>query len=147
MLELERLLERSRSCAGEAAAAERGIALRRRDDAGGSVWCAQADAERVLDVLLENALAYAPGGSTVTLAAAPGRIEVLDRGPGLSEDDERTIFERFHRGSAGRGGAPGSGLGPADRARAGPRLGRRGDPREPARAAAPSRRSLPEAPA
>ena len=62
-------------------------------------------------MLLENALAYAPGGLAVTIARGPGRIEVRDRGPGLTEEDERAIFERFHRGSAGRGGPPGSGLG------------------------------------
>ena len=93
------------------AAGERGIELERRDGTAGSVRCSRADAERILDVLFGNALAYAPPGSTVTIASAPGRVEIRDRGPGLTEDDERTIFERFHRGSAARGGSPGSGLG------------------------------------
>ncbi len=47
----------------------------------------------------------------MTLASAPGRIEVRDRGPGLAAEDGESIFERFHRGSAGRAGPPGSGLG------------------------------------
>lgn len=47
----------------------------------------------------------------MTLASAPGRIEVRDRGPGLSEQEGESVFERFHRGSAGLGGPPGSGLG------------------------------------
>ena len=34
-----------------------------------------------------------------------------DRGPGLADADGESIFERFHRGSAGRGGPSGSGLG------------------------------------
>jgi signal transduction histidine kinase len=38
-------------------------------------------------------------------------VQVSDRGPGLSEQDDDAIFERFHRGSAGRAGPPGSGLG------------------------------------
>jgi signal transduction histidine kinase len=94
-----------------AAAAEREIALQRGQAQGGEVWCAAADADRALDVLMENALRYAPPGSPVTLASAPGRIEVCDRGPGLSAQDAETIFERFHRGSAGANGPPGSGLG------------------------------------
>ncbi len=38
-------------------------------------------------------------------------MQVLDGGPGLSDEDLGTIFERFHRGSAARAGAPGTGLG------------------------------------
>ncbi len=94
-----------------AAAAEREIALESGELLGGEVWCAKADADRALDVLVENALCYAPPGSRVTLGSAPGRIEVSDRGPGLAADDGESIFERFHRGSAGRSGPPGSGLG------------------------------------
>jgi two-component system, OmpR family, sensor kinase len=95
----------------QAAAGEQQIALERGSLRGGAVWCAEADVDRALDVLVENALRYAPRGSDVTLAGAPGRIDVRDRGPGLSAQDAEAIFERFHRGSAGRGGPPGSGLG------------------------------------
>ena len=103
----------------QATAAERGIALEREGPDGSDavhpgeayVWCAAADADRALDVLLENALSDAPRGSRVTVASAPGRIEVRDRGPGLTVADEEAIFERFHRGTAGRAGPPGSGLG------------------------------------
>ena len=38
--------------------------------------------------------------TVVTLASAPGRIEVRDRGPGLAAEDGESIFERFHRGSS-----------------------------------------------
>ena len=34
-----------------------------------------------------------------------------DRGPGIGGDEGEAIFERFHRGSAGRRGPAGSGLG------------------------------------
>lgn len=95
----------------QAAAGERKIALDRGSLQGGAVWCAEADVDRALDVLVENALRYAPQGSNVTLAGAPGRIEVCDCGPGLSAQDAEAVFERFHRGSAGRSGPPGSGLG------------------------------------
>jgi signal transduction histidine kinase len=74
-------------------------------------WCARADLDRSLDALLENALTYAPAGSTVTVAAAPGRIEVEDEGPGLAAGEEEAVFERFSRGSAGQHGAKGTGLG------------------------------------
>ncbi len=103
---IERALARWR-----AAALEHGIALEHGELAGGTVWCAAADADRALDVLIENALHYSPRGSPVTLASAPGQIEVRDRGPGLASDDAKLIFERFHRGSAGRAGPAGSGLG------------------------------------
>jgi two-component system, OmpR family, sensor kinase len=94
-----------------AGAAERGIALEVGELDGGAGWCAAADADRVLDVLIENAVRYAPPGSQITLAGAPGAIEVRDRGPGLGPEDDESIFERFHRGSAGRAGPSGSGLG------------------------------------
>ena len=77
----------------------------------GAVLCARPDAERILDALLENAIAYTPQGSTVTVDTVPGGVTVRDHGPGLTGDDAATVFERFHRGSAGRAGAPGSGLG------------------------------------
>ena len=94
-----------------AAASEHGVALERGELDGGSVWCAAADADRALDVLLENALHYSPRGARVTIAAVAGRIDVLDRGPGLADDEADAVFERFHRGSAGRAGPSGSGLG------------------------------------
>ena len=94
-----------------ATAAERGIDLVCGHAGGGTVWAARADAERALDALIENALAYSPIDSTVEVVSAPGRIEVSDRGPGLAADEHAAVFERFHRGRAGLSGAPGSGLG------------------------------------
>ncbi|HLM85767.1 MAG TPA: HAMP domain-containing sensor histidine kinase [Solirubrobacteraceae bacterium] len=102
---VERALSRWRS-----AAAKREIELEAQERNEGEAWCASVDADRALDVLVENAVRYAPRGSRVTLSSAPGRIEVRDRGPGLAPGEEDSIFERFHRGSAGVG-TPGSGLG------------------------------------
>jgi signal transduction histidine kinase len=93
------------------AAAERAQHVNAEAVAAGSAWCAPADLDRVLDVLVENALRYAPAGSAVVLAAGPDRIEVLDDGPGPAPGEEEAVFERFHRGRAGRGGPPGTGLG------------------------------------
>jgi two-component system, OmpR family, sensor kinase len=74
-------------------------------------WCARQDLDRSIDALLENAVRYSPLGSTVAIEVAPGRIEILDRGPGLAAGEEEAIFERFSRGSAGRAGSTGTGLG------------------------------------
>jgi len=109
-LELRAVTERALA-RWQATAAELEIALDSGELHSGAVWYVEADADRALDVLLENALRYSPRGSHVTLASAPGRIEVRDRGPGLTAEDGESIFERFHRGSAGLGGPPGSGLG------------------------------------
>jgi signal transduction histidine kinase len=96
----------------EKTANEAGVSLthKRIGDAG-SCQFAHSDFDRVLDSLIENAIRYAPSGSEVQIATEPGRIEVLDRGPGLEPGEEEAVFERFHRGRAGRQGAPGSGLG------------------------------------
>jgi len=94
------------------AAADRGIALEVvAGGQGAKGWCAVPDLERSLDSLVENALTYSPAGTTVKLEAAPGRIAVLDEGPGLSPGEEEAVFERFSRGSAGRRGTKGTGLG------------------------------------
>ena len=78
---------------------------------GAPAYCPQADLDRVLDALIENALRY--GGGDITVVARPGGVEVLDRGPGLPVDELEAVFERFHRGRAGRAPArrgPASGL-------------------------------------
>lgn len=95
-----------------ATAAQRGVGLEvGRDGDGATGWIAPPDLDRALDALVENALLYSPGGSTVTIDAAPGEIAVLDRGPGLAAGEEEAVFERFRRGSAGQGGPTGTGLG------------------------------------
>jgi signal transduction histidine kinase len=104
---VERAAERWRD-----AAADRGIAIEVAPGAQGAEgWCAAPDLERSLDSLVENALTYSPAGTTVKLEAAPGRIAVLDEGPGLAPGEEEAVFERFSRGSAGQRGPSGTGLG------------------------------------
>jgi signal transduction histidine kinase len=73
------------------------------------VRVARADLDRTLDALIENALHY--GGGRVTLVPRPGAVDVLDEGPGIDPAELEQVFERFHRGSAGRAGPPGTGLG------------------------------------
>jgi signal transduction histidine kinase len=71
--------------------------------------------QQVLANLLGNAVRYAPVGSPVTVAVrrmppATARIEVRDRGPGLSRDEQARVFDRFVRGAASEG-TSGLGLG------------------------------------
>ena len=95
-----------------AEAAERGIALSAQGaDDSGSVWIARQDIDRALDALIENALHYSPAATDVTLVAGPSGIEVRDRGPGIAADEREVVFDRFRRGSAGRAGPSGHGLG------------------------------------
>jgi two-component system, OmpR family, sensor kinase len=94
-----------------ATAEARQIALEPAGDLAGTAWCARADLDRALDVLIENALHYSQAGSEVTVAGDDGRIEVRDRGPGLAPGEDELVFERFHRGRAGQQGPSGSGLG------------------------------------
>jgi signal transduction histidine kinase len=76
------------------------------------VRCTNADLDRILDALIENAIDYGPPGQRITLTGSPGRLEVADEGPGLAPGEEETIFARFHRGTVGRASRRrGTGLG------------------------------------
>ena len=66
--------------------------------------------------LVENAVAYSPGGSRVTvgLTRADGWIElsVADEGIGIPADEQERVFERFYRSDPARSRATGgTGLG------------------------------------
>ncbi|MEU4524699.1 HAMP domain-containing sensor histidine kinase [Amycolatopsis sp. NPDC024027] len=65
--------------------------------------------ERAIANLLENAVKFAPEGP-IEVDVHNGRVRVLDRGPGIGEDDAARVFDRFHRTDGARG-LPGSGLG------------------------------------
>ena len=74
----------------------------------------EEDVAIILDNLIENALHYSPPGARVQLEWG-GRgsevfLAVLDDGPGIAPGEEEALFERFARGSAGKGSS-GSGLG------------------------------------
>jgi len=69
---------------------------------------------RVLRILLDNALRFAPPGQPVRVTAAyhgeHAVLEVVDLGPGVPPDERERIFQRFQRGSS-TGGEGGFGLG------------------------------------
>ena len=70
---------------------------------------------RVVRILLDNALRYAPKGEPIRLTAGCDAertfIEVADRGPGVHPAEREEIFERFQRGrTAGTEGGFGLGL-------------------------------------
>ncbi|MGW4527311.1 ATP-binding protein [Amycolatopsis sp. NPDC004378] len=75
-----------------------------------SVVTGQAKAlDRAVANLLENAVKFAPDGP-IEVDVRDGRVQVLDRGPGIGDEDAVRVFDRFHRADGARG-LPGSGLG------------------------------------
>jgi two-component system sensor histidine kinase BaeS len=60
---------------------------------------ANGDADRLLQAvsnLVENALRCSPRGGAVRVLASPGRLDVVDDGPGLGPDEIEHAFERFY---------------------------------------------------
>jgi two-component system OmpR family sensor kinase len=60
---------------------------------------AVADAGRALQALsnlVENAIRCTPAGGTVEIVASPGRLAVVDDGPGIEPEDLDRAFERFY---------------------------------------------------
>lgn len=61
--------------------------------------------------LVENALKYSPPGTCVEIALDPeGRVLVMDRGPGVPEEERQLIFRRFWRGDRSKTNGAGLGL-------------------------------------
>ncbi len=61
--------------------------------------------ENVLFNLLDNAVKYTDNGGikvSVTLAGRSLELKVADSGPGLTDDECRDLFKKFHRGKVGR---------------------------------------------
>ena len=58
---------------------------------------ALADAAVLLRNLLDNAVRYAPEGSTVRLRFAGDMLQVINDGPPLSAETLARLGERFHR--------------------------------------------------
>jgi two-component system phosphate regulon sensor histidine kinase PhoR len=72
--------------------------------------------EHAVGNLVDNAIKYSGSGGRVSVRAVGEgsrvRIEVADDGPGIAEEHQARIFERFYRGDPARSKAvPGTGLG------------------------------------
>ena len=70
--------------------------------------------ERAIANLVDNATRFSPRGAPVIIEVSSGpqgvggRVAVTDQGPGIAEEDQRHIFDRYYRGQeseddAGRG--------------------------------------------
>ncbi|MNC85265.1 Sensor histidine kinase TmoS [compost metagenome] len=70
----------------------------------------------MLDNLLSNAVKFSPAGGTVRVAAAIEagmlRLDVMDEGPGIAQDERARIFDPFYQGRvSGAGPVRGTGIG------------------------------------
>ena len=93
-------------------AEESGVGLVAQIDDTVRIEAADTALEHILDVYVDNALAVSPAGSTIHVSLArdghKATLEVLDEGPGVSEEVARRAFDRFWRGGSSY---EGSGLG------------------------------------
>ena len=98
----------------ESLASERNVSL--TVTAPGQALCAAIDGalEQIIDNFIDNALSVAPDHSTIALVvsrdASYVSVDVIDEGPGLSEEHCSRAFERFWRGQHTEN-SPGTGLG------------------------------------
>lgn len=79
------------------------------------VLCDREQTQRVLINLIHNAIKWSPRGETITINADADEedvtIAVLDKGPGVPDDQRDRIFERFYQIDPARSGGDGTGLG------------------------------------
>ncbi|MDO0931649.1 HAMP domain-containing sensor histidine kinase [Streptomyces sp. DG2A-72] len=89
-------------------AAERGLTLHRRLATGLTVIGDHDALRRAVGNLLSNAVRLSPPGTLITVAAGrtEGRlwVAVRDEGPGIIDDDQSRVFDRFWR-AKGNGGS------------------------------------------
>jgi signal transduction histidine kinase len=87
-------------------------------EVNGTLPRVRGDRERLRQViqnLVDNAVKYSPAGAEVRVSATALDRRVLvhveDEGPGIPHEDQKLIFEKFGRSTAGGGAKPGTGLG------------------------------------
>jgi len=78
------------------------------------VWVDAELIQMVIAHLLDNALKYSPSSSRIVVSAQPSQnrvvICVADQGPGIAEENQSRIFEKFYRGKEQQN-LKGSGMG------------------------------------
>lgn len=89
-------------------AAERGLVLSRRLTTGLTVIGDHDALRRAVGNLLSNAVRLAPPGTRITVSAGRAEswlwISVRDEGPGILDDDQARVFDRFWRAKGNGGG-------------------------------------------
>lgn len=95
----------------EERAAARGGSVSASGD-GVVVAASEEDLAQIVDNLVDNALAYAPGPVRIEAGRAGGRavLAVQDSGPGIPEEERGRVMERFYRGAGSPAGGSGLGL-------------------------------------
>jgi two-component system sensor histidine kinase MprB len=66
--------------------------------------------DRAITNLVDNACKFDVSSGPIEVVVDGGEVRVLDRGPGIADDDAEHIFDRFYRSDSART-LPGSGLG------------------------------------
>jgi signal transduction histidine kinase len=92
-------------------ASRQGAVLTARGE-GGRALGESADLDQILDNLIDNAVAYAPGPVVIQAGRANGRafLAVEDVGPGIAPDERHRVTDRFFRGRTAPKGGTGLGL-------------------------------------
>lgn len=105
---------RSRMSMWEPLAAEKEIALHITGLDSARCVVLEGALEQIVDNFIDNALTATPEGSSITVdvhrEAGHVLVDVVDDGPGLSDDQRSRAFERFWRGPT-KENSPGTGLG------------------------------------
>jgi two-component system OmpR family sensor kinase len=84
-----------------ARADERGVDLGADAPALAYVFGNESELRSLIANLVDNALRYAPSGTSVTVSvsSSPATVDlcVVDEGPGIPASERESVFERFHR--------------------------------------------------
>ena len=113
-VDLRRIVDERADALG-AVAEQASVTLRVEGPERVEVAAVDGGPEQIVDNLVANAIAVAPEGTAVRLvvAARPdggGRLEVIDRGPGMTPEQRSQATARFWRAADTRSGGSGLGL-------------------------------------